>query len=107
MHVSCLLRDNDPVGKCFPRLFKPPEARKELAELEVSRRVIGIGFEELVKVASGGIIIPQLHAFERQAVPREGIGRLWALVHLDRGTSSQRGQPHLVPVVGGLRARER
>jgi hypothetical protein len=47
------LRDHDTVGKKFPRLIKPPETRKELAELEVSRGIIGIGFEEFEKVASG------------------------------------------------------
>ncbi len=65
VHVSRFLSDYDAIGKEFPRLIEPPEARKELAELEVSRGIIGIGFEELVKVASGGGIIPQLHALKR------------------------------------------
>jgi len=48
------LRHHDPVGKKFPRLIKPPETRKELAEMEVPRGIIGIGFKEFVKVAIGG-----------------------------------------------------
>ena len=74
VHISCLLCDDDAVGKQFSRLIEPPESRKELAELEVTRGIIGIGFEELVKVASGGGIVTQLHAFERQSVSRESVG---------------------------------
>jgi hypothetical protein len=75
MHVSSFLRDDDTVGKKFPRLIEPPETRKELAELEVSRGIIGIGFEEFVKVASGGGIIANLHALERQSVSRKSVAR--------------------------------
>ena len=37
MHVARLLRNDNAVGKHFPRLFEPPQTRKQLAELEVSR----------------------------------------------------------------------
>jgi hypothetical protein len=70
------LCDDDTVGKKFPRLIKPPETRKQLAELEVSRGIIGIGLEEFVKVASGGGIIPQLHALERQSITGKGVAWL-------------------------------
>jgi len=75
MHVSSFLRDDDTVRKKFPCLIEPPETRKELAELEVSDGIIGIRFEESVKVASGGRIIAKLHALERQSVSRKSVAR--------------------------------
>jgi hypothetical protein len=74
MHIPRFLRDDNSVGKKFARLIEPPETRKELAELEISRGVAGIGFEELVEMASGGIVVTELDAFQGQAVPREGVG---------------------------------
>ena len=46
-----------------------------LAELEVSRDVLGMNFEEFVEVASGSRVVPQLHALEREAVARKGVAR--------------------------------
>jgi hypothetical protein len=75
VHISGLLCDDDTVGQQFPRLIELPEARKELAELEISRGITGIGYKELAEVAGCGRIIPQLHALKRQSVSRKGVGR--------------------------------
>ena len=76
VRVARLLCDDHSVGEKFARLIDSPETRQVLAELEVSRDVLGMNFEEFVEVASGSRIVPQFHALEREPVTRKSIARL-------------------------------
>ena len=76
VRVARFLRDDDAVGKKFARLIDLPETRQMLAELEVSRNVLGMNFEEFVEVASGSGVVPQLHALERKSVAGKSVAWL-------------------------------
>jgi len=73
MDVARLRRYDNSIRKHFGGLFHAPEPRQQLAELIVAGHVFGMRFEELLEVAEGGLVVSQLHAFEREAVARESI----------------------------------
>lgn len=58
------------------RLLGPAQARKQLPELEVSRNVPGIGFEQPLEVAYRGWIVSEICALESESVSRERVAWL-------------------------------
>src|SRR5580693_1457810 len=44
-----------------------------LAELEVTGHIFRVGFQELLEMRGGGIVVTELHAFQRQSVARESV----------------------------------
>src|ERR1700689_2770210 len=42
-----------------------------LAKLEIARDVFRIGFQEFLEVGGGGVVVAELHAFQREAVARK------------------------------------
>jgi len=42
-----------------------------LAKLEIARDVFWIGFQEFLEVGGGGVVVAELHAFQREAVARK------------------------------------
>ncbi len=73
VNVAGFLSHDDAVRKCSTRVVEPPEAREELAELEVARNVLRMSLKESLEVFRGCGIIPELHAFQRQTVPRKRV----------------------------------
>src|ERR1700729_4541215 len=44
-----------------------------LAELEEPRHIFRVGFQQLLEMRGGGVVVTQLHAFQRQPVTRESV----------------------------------
>ena len=71
VHIARLLRDDDAIGEDLTRLVEASDAGEKLAILKIARHIAGIHFEKLLEVLRGGLIVAQVHAFERQAVACE------------------------------------
>jgi len=45
-----------------------------LAKLEIARDVLGVGFQQLLEMRGGGVVVAELHTFQRESVARECVG---------------------------------
>jgi hypothetical protein len=76
VHIAGSLRDDDAVRKEFAGLIQASEAREQLRELEVARRVIRLVFEKLLEMFGRGVIVAFLRTLHGQPVARKGVAGL-------------------------------
>jgi hypothetical protein len=73
MDVTGTLRDHDSAGKELFGFFDAPHARQKLAVLEIASNIFRMIFEEMLKMLGSCFVVAELHAFQREAVAREGV----------------------------------
>ena len=78
MHVAGVLGDHDSIRKQLACFVEPANSRQKLRELIVSRDVIRIRLKKFRKILVGGLVLADLGAFERQAVTRKRVRRLFS-----------------------------
>jgi hypothetical protein len=75
VRVTGFLRDENAIREELARFFKFADAAKMLAKLKIASDVVWIYFEKFLEIGGGGVVVPELRAFEREAVERERVVR--------------------------------
>jgi len=73
VRVACFVGRSDARSKNLTRLFNPLCTDQQLAIHLITRNVTGVGLKKRAKVLVCSIGIAAIHAFESQAVSREGV----------------------------------
>jgi len=76
VHVASFLGGSNSGSEDLFGFSDAPEAREELAVLEIAGDVVRMGREQLLEVPGCRFVIGELRAFKCQAVAREGVVRI-------------------------------